>query len=116
MHIEAIPNIERFEFDPAIWTEPSQNDQKRSQSDVAWLINRLGRTAVASTIDADIGSAIYPLYLRGHYNLSSEDVRQLEEYIDFLRNHYGIPEGVSVFPKKETMPLLEAPSEDHDEA
>ena len=115
-NMEAAPKMERFEIDPALWTEPSQNDQQRSASEFARLAMLLGRTAVAATIETETGSAFHSFYLRGRYDLSSEDVRQLEEYIAFLRQHYGIPEGASVFPKKEPVPVLEPPAEERDEA
>ncbi|MGH9919740.1 MAG: hypothetical protein ACRD6W_12860 [Nitrososphaerales archaeon] len=100
MKYNAISTIERFEFDPAIRTTSAVSVHVPSPSviDVTAL---LGRLAVATTVSVDRDSTTRPLYLRGRHRLSADDVRQLEEYFAFLRSHYGIPEDVSIFPKKE---------------
>lgn len=40
-------------------------------------------------------------YLRSKYHLPPEAIEQLESYFTFLRHQYGIPEGESVFPKRD---------------
>jgi hypothetical protein len=42
--------------------------------------------------------------LRGNDHLSADDIRELEDYFSFLRSHYGIPEGATVFPKRDQAP------------
>ena len=58
-------------------------------------------------------------YMRATTSLPPEAIRQLETYMTFLRNQYGIPEDQPVFPPKpreDEEPLDETPTDDRSAA
>jgi hypothetical protein len=70
--------------------------------------------AMRATITHTNSGTIDRPYWRGNDRLSAEDIRQLESYLDFLRHHYGIPEGATVFPKRDAEPEAPVDGEDAD--
>ena len=45
-------------------------------------------------------------YLRSNDRLDAADIRELERYFDFLRYQFGIPEGATIFPKRDPKPAV----------
>ena len=104
MHYETVPTTERYEFDQALWSDLVPDQPVRSDVDWIRLYQRLGQLAIKTSISPVDQPATGRPYLRGNDHLSADDIRELEEYFAFLRCHYGIPEGATVFPKRPAAP------------
>jgi len=85
-------------------SRPQQSGQSHhglSSDDVAHLARYLGKVAVASGSKTQTTDQAFTGYFRARYSLDDDGVRDLEGYLDFLRHHYGIEAGATVFPKRE---------------
>lgn len=114
MYKETIPTMQLPELDRTLWSELASHQPLRSEADWIRLYRRLGHTALEAVHPYDNIGAYSRPYLRGNSRLSAEDIRELESYLDFLRHHYGIPEGATVFPKREAEPPAPTDPEDDD--
>jgi hypothetical protein len=102
MNKETLPTTERFEFDPAYWLDSPVNTRTRSDGDWLRIFTLLGNVALQGAgIRSKQGTARRP-YWRGNGYLSADDVHELERYLAFLRQYYGIEDGATVFPKHES--------------
>jgi hypothetical protein len=116
MYNEKIPTAERFEFDQGLWSEQSTDLPFRTEEDWIRIYQRLGQLALESTVTRSNTSNSDGLYLRRNEQLSAEDIRELESYFEFLRHQYGIPEGATVFPKRDQESAVSPNTEDADAA
>ncbi len=116
MYKETMPNVERFELDPGLWSE--QNSDLPLRTEEAWIriYRQLGQLALQSTVARSNAGEAGGLYLRRNEQLSAEDIRELESYFEFLRHQYGIPEGATVFPKRDQESAVSPNTEDADAA
>ena len=104
MHYESLPTTERYEYDQSLWSDLLPDQPVRSDIDWFRLYQRLGHVAIEASVMPVNGVTRRLPYLRGNDHLSADDVRELEDYFSFLRSQYGIPEGASVFPKRDQAP------------
>lgn len=116
MYKETYPTTERLEFDRILWSEwPSEQPVYRNR-DWRRLYHSLGHAALEAADTGTNRGTSHRTYLRGNDHLSADDIRELESYLEFLRQHYGIPEGATVFPKRDVEPPPPAEPEDDDAA
>ena len=101
MNYNTLSTIERFESEPTLWSESSSIWPLRTDEERTTLQRTLGRLALGTVIALPNTRFIDTSYGRAKGRLSADDVRELERYFDFLRQHYGVPEGASIFPKIE---------------
>jgi hypothetical protein len=116
MYRESLPTIERLEIDPALRSEWAFDLRQRAGSDWSNLSRCIGSVALQATVGrANSGGSRQP-YWRKNDRLSADDIRELESYLEFLRHQYGIPEGATVFPKRDSVPVRPAEKERVDAA
>ena len=105
MYKESLPTTTEFpELEAERRSEGPSDLPVQTDEDWIRICQDLGYVAIRGTA-VEINSAIrHHLYLRGNSRLSADDIRELERYLDFLRHHYGIAEGATVFPKRAPAP------------
>ena len=90
---------ERYEIDPYLHRTEDGHAGSSTPVDPRLLAITLGRVAVNHSIEYEDIYTHNTMYFRNPFWLTSENMDDLEGYYDFLRQHYGIPEDASVFPK-----------------
>jgi hypothetical protein len=113
MYRESIPTTDRLELDRTLWFEWPP-EPLRSASDWSDICRSLGHVALDATSIRTPSRTTGDQYFRGNDRLSADDIRELESYFDFLRRHYGIPEGATVFPKRDAEPAPPTDPENDD--
>ena len=101
MYKEILPTADRLELDRALRSEWPTDQPLRDEDRWINVCRSLGQVALEATFPRTNSDAIYRPYWRGNGRLSGSDVRELEGYFEFLRLQYGIPEGATVFPKRD---------------
>ena len=101
MHKELLQAKPSPEYTGSLPQRSGQSHHGLSPDDVAHLARYLGKLAVASGSKAQTTDQAFTGYFRARYSLDDDAVRDLEGYLDFLRHHYGIERGATVFPKRE---------------
>lgn len=104
MYKETQPTIDQLELDPALWSFWPVDEPVRSDGDWTKVYRALGHVALDTSLPLINRGTIHQPYWRGNDRLSADDIRDLEGYLAFLRNHYGIPEGATIYPKRDAMP------------
>src|SRR4029077_4094732 len=95
--MESLTLRDSIEFEPLPpWIHIGPDAPGPPTADPA-LLEMIGRIALMSTMDQGSSDAVY---LRRTYGLSEGDHEDLESYFAFLRNHYGIPDGQTIYPRK----------------
>lgn len=116
MYREQLPAAERFEFDPGLWSEWPDDKAFQTRQDRVRVYQQLGQLAIQATAVRPNTSSTRRSYLRSNDRLDAADIRELERYFDFLRYQFGIPEGATIFPKRDPKPAVPVEPEDDDAA
>jgi len=116
MYRETLPTIDRLELDPALRSPWPADQPLRSEAGWIQLCQSIGHVALEAKLPRTNSGTIHQPYLRGSDRLGPDDIRELESYFEFLRRHYGIPEGATVFPKRDAEPAAPPDPEDDDAA
>jgi hypothetical protein len=103
MYNETLLLPERPEIDPALRSQWPGHVRIRTDSGRLQLYRQLGHRALDATIARNSNGPEFRPYLRSNDRLDADDIRDLESYFEFLRHQYGIPEGGTVFPKRDTV-------------
>jgi hypothetical protein len=114
MYKETPLSAERMEIDPALRSRWPGHVRSHTESGSLQLYRQLGRLALDATIASTNNIIALRPYLRSNDRLDADDIRDLESYFEFLRHQYGMPEGATVFPKRDTVPSIPAEEEGDD--
>ncbi len=114
MYRHILPCPDPLELDRALRSEWPTDQPLRDEGRWINVCRSLGHVALEATFPRFDSGAIHRPYWRGNGRLSGNDVRELEGYFEFLRLQYAVPEGATVFPKRDAEPVAPRDPEDDD--